>query len=175
MARPDKVESVAELKEFIQNSQIAVLTNYVGIKAGQATELRRRLRNENVTFKVFKNTLARRALDELSLSAAAAFMEGPTAWAFSKDPVAPARILQEFAKEVPVVQMRGGVLEGKPVSQAQLAALASLPSREVLLGQLVGTIAAPMRNLLGVLSATPRNLVSVLDQIRKQKEGEAAA
>jgi large subunit ribosomal protein L10 len=172
-----KIEAVAELKDCIEKNQIAILTKYIGMNAEQATELRKQLREQNVVFKVFKNTLAKRALDELELSDASSTMEGPTAWAFCEDPVAPAKILKDFSREVPVIQMTGGILEGSVVSKEQLEALASLPPREVLLGQLVGTIAAPLRNLVGVLSATPRNLVNVIDQIRKKKEeeGEAAA
>lgn len=177
MAKAEKIEAVAEIKERIQESQIAILTKYIGMNAGQATELRAKLREGDVRFKVFKNTLAKRALDELDLSDASKFLDGPIAWAFSDDPVAPAKLLAEFGKEVPVVQMNGGILEGKIVSLEQLKALAELPPQEVLLAQVVGTIAAPLRNLVGVLNALPRNLVNVLDQVRKQKEerGETAA
>lgn len=174
MARPEKENAVAELKENLQNSEVAVATKYIGITVAQVTDLRRKLREQGVTYKVYKNTLAKRALDELGLSDAAAFMEGPTAWAFSQDPVAAPKVLKEFAKDVDAVGMNGGILAGKIVDASQLDALASLPSREVLLGQVVGTIAAPMRNLVGALSALPRNLVNVLDQVRQQKEGQAA-
>ena len=177
MAKPEKIDAVAEIKERIEGSEIVILTKYIGMKAGQATELRARLRDANVKFKVFKNTLAKRALDELELSGAAQFLDGPIAWAFADDPVAPAKLLAEFGKDVPVVQMNGGILEGKIISLEQLKALAELPPRDALLAQVVGTIVAPLRNIVGVLNAVPRNLVNVLDQIRKQKEtnGEAAA
>jgi large subunit ribosomal protein L10 len=171
----EKEQAVAELKERIEASQIAILTNYKGINAEQATGLRRQLRDSGVTFKVYKNTLALRVLDELELKDAAQYMDGPTAWAFSEDPVAPAKVLKEFAKGAEMVSMAGGILDGKVVGPDQLKALADLPSREQLLAQVVGTIAMPLRNMVGVLSAVPRNLVNVLDQIKKQKEGEAAA
>lgn len=175
LARPKKIEAVDEFKQRLQESNIAIATQYVGINVAAVTELRRKLRAEKVSFKVYKNTLAKRALDELELSGAADFMQGPTAWAFCKDVVAPAKILKEFAKDTPTVVMSGGILEGKLVKAAQLDALASLPGREVLLGQVVGTIAAPLRDLVGTLSAVPRSVVNVLDQIRKQKEGQQAA
>lgn len=176
MPKPEKIEAVAELKERIQSHSLVLLTQYVGIKAGQVTELRRRLREQGIELKVYKNTLAARALEELGFSDAAPLMHGPTAWAFSKDLVAPAKVFRDFAKEVPVVQVSGGILEGRVVTKAQVEALADMPPREVLLSQLVGTIAAPLRNLVGVVNALPRNLVNVLEQIRKQKEeaGEAA-
>ncbi len=175
MPKPEKIEAVNELRERIADSQICVLTKYVGINAEQATSLRAKLRGQSVRYKVYKNTLAKRVLDELGLGAAASFMDGPTGWAFSKDPVTPAKILRDFNKETPKVEMLGGVLEGRVITAKQLQALADLPPREVLLSQVVGTIAAPMQNLVGALSALPRNLVNVLDQVKKQKEGGAAA
>jgi large subunit ribosomal protein L10 len=170
----EKIEAVAEMKERLANNQIAIATKYVGMNVFQATNLRTKLRESGVEFKVYKNTLARRALNELGMGKAADFMEGPTAWAFSKDPVAPAKVLKDFGKEVPFVMMQGGVLEGQPVSPAQLEALASLPPRDMLIAQVVGTIAMPLRNAVGALGALPRNLVNALDQIRKQKEEQAA-
>ena len=175
MATPEKIEAVAEFKQRVENSQIAIATKYIGINAAQITDLRGRLRNGNVYFKVFKNTLVRRALDEMGLGEAGNAMDGPTAWAFCEDPVSPAKILKEFGADVPVVVMNGGILDGKVLSKDQLIALADLPSRDVLIARVVGTIAAPLRNLVGVLSAPTRNLVNVLDQIRKQKEEAGAA
>ncbi len=175
MPKPEKIEAVAELKERLQSHTVAIATQYKGVTVEQVTELRRRLRAEGVEFKVYKNTLVLRALEELGIKGGAGLMEGPTAWAFSKDPVVPAKILRDFAKDVKVVAMNGGILEGRVISKAQAEALASLPPREVILAMVVGTIAAPLRNLLGVLNAVPRNLVNVLDQIRKQQEQAAAA
>ena len=170
MPKQYKIDAVAEVKDRIQNSAIAIATQYKGINVAQATELRSKLRAEQVTFKVYKNTLVRRALEELELSDAISFLDGPTAWAFCEDPVAPARILKGFTKEAKAIILNGGVLEGKVVSKEQVEALALLPTRDVLLAQVVGTIAAPLRNFVGTLSAVPRNLVNVLDQIKKQKE-----
>ena len=175
MPKPEKIETVAELKERIQGNAVAIATQYKGINVEQATELRRKLRAESVVFKVYKNSLVKRALDELGLADANAFLEGPTAWAFCQDPVTPARVLKEFAKNVKAVVMNGGIVEGEVVSREQIQALAFLPSREVLLAQVVGTIAAPLRNLVGTLQAVPRNLVSVLDEIRKKREQEEGA
>ncbi len=174
MPKQEKIDAVAELKARIEANQVVVLTKYIGIKAGQVSTLRKKLRDSNVQMKVYKNTLAARVLDELNLSAAAKFMDGPTAWTFSNDPAAPPKVLKEFGKDVPLVSMVGGILDGKVLNATQLEALASLPSRDVLLGQVVGTIAAPLRNFVGALSALPRNLVNVLDQVKRQKEGAAA-
>ena len=172
MARPEKEASVAEIKESIQNSSVAIMSKYQGITVAQVTDLRNKLREQGVTYRVYKNTLAKRALDELGLSDAAMYMDGPTAWAFCEDPVAPAKVLKEFSKEVQVVVMQGGILEGASVGAEKLDQLADLPSRDQLLAQVVGTIAMPLRKFLGTLEAVPRNFVNVVDQIKKQKEGE---
>jgi len=172
---PEKEATIAELKERIQNNEIAILARYIGINVEQVTDLRKQLRDQGALFKVYKNTLAKRALDELGYSEAAAFLDGPVAWAFCQDPLVPAKILKEFAKKVDRVGMNGGILAGRVVSAERLVALADLPGKEVLLAQTVGTIAAPLRNLVGVLNALPRNMVNVIDQIRKQKEEQQAA
>ncbi len=174
MARPEKEAAVEELKSNIENSSVAIMSKYQGITVAEVTELRAKLRAENVTFKVYKNNVAKRALDELELSEAGEFMSGPTVWAFCQDPVTPARILKQFSKGVAVVQMQGGVLDGKPVDAALLNSLADLPPRDQLFAQVVGTIAMPLRNLVGALSAVPRNMVNVIDAIRRKQE-EAAA
>ena len=176
MRKTDKEASVAELRARLQDNSIAILAKYQGINVAQATELRRKLRESGVEFKVYKNTLARIVLDELGFSPAAAFMEGPTAWAFSKDPVTPARLLRDFGKDVQFVSMSGGILDGRVMGPDKLTALADLPSKDELRAQVVGTIAQPLRAAVGAISALPRNLASVIDQIRKQKEeaGEAA-
>lgn len=175
MANPEKIAVVAEIKERIESSEIAIMTQYVGINVEQVTELRRRLREADIGYKVYKNNLAKRALNELSLGEVAVHMQGPTAWTFAQDPVAPAKILKGFSGEVGFISMGGGILDGKIVSKEQLEALAILPSKEQLVAQVVGMIAAPLRNFVGVLSAVPRNLVNVLDQIKKQNEEEPSA
>lgn len=175
MATPEKIATIAEFTEKLKNSEVAIATKYMGIKVEQVTDLRKKLRAAGVEFKVYKNTLVRLALRELGLEPAADFMEGPMAWAFSKDPATPAKILKQYANEVKFVSMAGGILSGKVVNKDQLMALASLPPREQLLAQVVGVIAAPLSKLAGVLNALPRNLVSVLDQIRRQKEETGAA
>lgn len=175
MPHPDKIAIIEELKKNIQGSSITIMSKYKGINVAEVTELRSKLRAAKIVFKVYKNTLAKRALDELDLADVSKFMDGPTVWAFSEDPVAPAKILKDFSKEAKAIQMQGGVLDGKLVTAETLQQLASLPSRDQLVAQVVGTIAMPLRNLVGVLSAVPRNMVNVLDQIRKQKEGAGAA
>lgn len=175
MARPEKEAAIEELKSNIESSSVAIMTKYQGITVEEVTSLRSKLRAENIKFKVFKNTLAKRALDELELSDAASFMEGPTVWAFGEDPVSPAKILKDFGKDVEALVMVGGVLDGEVVTSDMLNTLADLPSREQLLTQIAGTIAMPLRNLVGALNAIPRKLVYAVDAVKKQKEEAEAA
>src|SRR5690606_16348610 len=135
------------------------------------SELRKKLRKAGVELRVVKNTLTRLAAEKADLKDLHAYLEGPTALAFGyDDPVSPAKILSEFAKDHKNLELKGGVLEGKVIDQAMVAALAELPTREVLLGQLAGLLQAPIRNLVYVLSAPIRNTVYVLDAVRRQKE-----
>ncbi|MGC8739765.1 MAG: 50S ribosomal protein L10 [Candidatus Hydrogenedens sp.] len=170
MPTKEKIESVKEIRERLENNALAIMTQYVGINVAQVTELRKKLREAGIQYKVYKNNLARIALREMGVEPAAEFMNGPTAWAFSKDPVTSAKILRDFSKEVPFVQIIGGVMEGKVLTKDQVISLANLPPKEVLQAQVIGTIAAPLRNLVTVLNAIPTSLVNVLDQIKKQKE-----
>ena len=175
MPTQKKIDSVEEFRSRLQGHLLTVATQYQGVTVEQVTQLRTKLRDQNIEFKVYKNTLVKRVLNELNLSGAEAFISGPTAWAFSDDAAAPSKIFKEFSKEVKALIMNGGILEGAVISKQQVESLATLPSREALLGQVAGTIAAPLRNFVGALNALPRNLVNVLDQIRKQKEEAAAA
>lgn len=175
MANEEKEAIIAEIKEHIQNSTLSVMSKYQGITVEDVTTLRVQLRGENITYKVYKNTLAKRALAELDLEDAAQYFDGPTAWAFSEDPVAPAKILKDFSKGVNNVAMVGGVLDGKVVGMDQLDKLADLPTRDQLLAQVVGTIAAPLRDLVGTLNAIPTKMVRVLEAVRVKKEEEDAA
>ena len=98
MATPKKEAAIAELKEDIGNATISIMSKYQGITVEDVTRLRSQLRESDIKFKVFKNTLAKRALDELELGDASQYLDGPTVWAFSEDPVAPAKILKDFSR-----------------------------------------------------------------------------
>ena len=167
MPTQKKTEAVDEFRSRLQGHKLTIAAQYQGITVEQVTQLRRKLRDQKIEFKVYKNTLVRRVLDELGLGGAEAFISGPTAWAFSNDLAAPSKIFKEVSKEVKALVMNGGIIEGAVISKQQVESLATLPSREALLGQVAGTMAAPLRNFLGVLNALPRNLVNVLDQVRK--------
>lgn len=174
MARPEKVAVVNEVFEKLTKAQSVVLVGFRGLTVQEATELRKKLREAGVELRVTKNTLTRLAAEKADLKDLHAYLEGPTALAFGyEDPVSPAKILSDFAKDHKKLQLKGGVLEGRVIDQAMVTALAELPTRDVLLGQLVGLMQAPIRNLAYVLSAPIRNTVYVLDAVR-QKKGEVA-
>ena len=140
----------------------------------QATELRRKLREAGVEFKVLKNTLTAIAAKKL-IRRVDLLLVGPTAIAFGyDDPVAPAKVLSEFAKTNPALELKGGLLEGKVLDVAGVKALADLPSREELLSQVLRGMQAPISGLVNVLQGTIRNLVYALDAVRKQKEAAGA-
>jgi large subunit ribosomal protein L10 len=168
-----KQQIVAEIKTKLENSSAAVLTDYRGLNVAQVTELRKRMREAGVEYKVLKNTMIRFAAHELGLEGLDPYLEGPTAVAFSADPVAPAKIIYDFAKANKALEVKVGVLEGKVIEAAQVKALADLPSREELLAKVVGGMQAPLYGMVSVLSGTLRSFVYALEAVRKQKEAEA--
>lgn len=175
MARPEKVAMVQEIQERISKSQGAVLADYRGLDAGQMTELRKQLRDAGVEFKVLKNTLTILAAQELELEDLIPFLNGPTAIAFGyDDPVAPAKIISEFAKKSKILEIKGGILEGKVLDPEGVRSLADLPSREVLLSMVLRGMQAPIAGMVNVLQGNIRNFVYALEAVRKQKE-EASA
>ncbi|MEW6663230.1 MAG: 50S ribosomal protein L10 [Bacillota bacterium] len=174
--RQKKEAAVAELRQHLQESPLAVLTDYRGLNVKAITSLRVELRQAGIEYKVVKNTLTGLAAKELGLQGLDPYLEGPTAIAFSsKDPVAPAKILLNFAKTNKQLQIKAGLLEGRVIDPDGVKALADLPSREELLGKVLGGMKAPMYGLVNVLSAPMRNLVYVLEAVRKQKEEQAAS
>lgn len=175
MARPEKEAAVAELKEKFGRAQAVVLTDYRGLTVAQITELRKKLREAGLEYRVVKNTLTRLAASELVGEDLDPYLEGPTALAFAyEDPVAPAKILTEFARSFKALQIKGAVLEDKVIDATGVKELAELPPYEVLVAQLLGTLQGPIRGLVTVLSGPQRKLVYALDAIRKEKENMAS-
>jgi large subunit ribosomal protein L10 len=169
--RQKKEIAVAELRQLLQKCPLAVLTDYRGLNVKAITALRVELRQLGIEYKVAKNTLTGLAAKELGLKGLDSYLEGPTAIAFgSKDPVAPAKILLNFAKTSKQLQIKAGILEGKVITPEGVKALADLPSREELLGRVLGGMKTPMYGLVNVLSAPMRNLVYVLEEVRKKAQ-----
>ena len=154
---------VDEIKGVLEGAAGAVIVDYRGLTVEQDTQLRKKLREAGVTYKVYKNTLIKRAAEGTEFAALEPQLEGPTALAVSKeDATAPARILAEFAKTAPKLELKASIVEGNYYDQAGTQVIATIPSREVLLGKLLGSIQSPIANL-----------ARVLNQIAESKEGEA--
>ena len=164
---------VAELKEKLTGAKGAVLVNYRGLTVAQDTKLRRQLREAGVDYRVVKNTMTRIAAQEAGLEGLDVYLEGPTAMAISTtDPVAPAKIITDFVKEhkLQVLEVKAGLVEGNVIDEKGVKALASLPSREVLIAKMLGSMQSPITGLVNVLQGSIRNLVYALDAVRQQKE-----
>jgi large subunit ribosomal protein L10 len=163
---------VDELNSKLTGANAFYLTDFTGLNVKNMTDLRRRLRNAGVEYLVVKNTLAERALADSGLPDIAEFFRGPTAVVIGAgDPVAPAKVLADFAKEhdnKPAV--KAGVVERKAVTPAQIEALSKLPPREVLLAQLAGALEAPMAQLAYVMQAKLYEMAGLLDALRSSKE-----
>ena len=144
---------VAEISDLLNGAASAVAVDYRGLTVAQDTELRKQLREAGVTYKVYKNTLIRRAAEGTDFAALDPHLEGPTAIAVSKDDAtAPARILAEFAKKADKLEIKAGVVEGTDYDAKGMQAISSIPSREVLLGRLFGSMKSPISNLARVLN-----------------------
>jgi large subunit ribosomal protein L10 len=173
--RTAKVATVDELKAKVDATSTAVVTEYRGMTVAQIQTLRRQLRALDADYKVFKNTLVRRAIAGTTVEPLDAFLEGPTAIAFvNGDVSAVAKALRDFAKATPTLVVKGGVLDGKALSVSDLAALADLPSRDVLLARLAGLIASPLSTMAGLLKAVPQNLAYGLAALIDAKGGAPA-
>jgi large subunit ribosomal protein L10 len=158
MARPDKAAAVAELTDAFRESSAAVLTEYRGLTVAQLKELRRSLAG-NATYSVVKNTLTKIAAREAGVETLEPMLEGPSAIAFvTGDPVEVAKSLKSFGREHPLLVVKGGVLDGRPITADEVKKLADLESREVLLGKLAGGLNAPATKLAAAFAAPAAQL-----------------
>jgi large subunit ribosomal protein L10 len=178
MDKTQKEQVVAELAERLRTSDTLIVADYRGLTMPQVDALRTELLTHGARFQVVKNTLTRRAAEVAGADYLLALLEGPTAIAFLEsdgDPAAVAKALRAAARETQVIEVRGGIVQGRPVSADEIATLATLPSLDVLRGQVVGAIAAPLSTVVGLFNAPLRDLVGVLqariDQL--QAEGES--
>ena len=170
MNKQDKQDIVEELHSAWSESTAGVVTHYSGLSVSQMGELRRSLHEADVSLQVVKNTLARRAAEGTDFKAAEELFKGPIAIAYGTDPVAMAKAISEFAKKNDALKVQGGVLDGKLVDVAGVTALASLPSREVLLAKMLGSMQSPISGFVRTLAEVPASFVRTLAAIRDQKE-----
>lgn len=169
--RPEKVAVVTEVAEKLTGAQAVLLTEYRGMSVGQLAALRRTLRESDAEYKVYKNTLVRRAVEAAGLGDLSSGLVGPTAITFvNGDVAAAAKALRDFSRTNPFLVLKGGSLGTKVVSPADVQALAELPSRDVLLARLAGGLQAPLSKMAGLLQALPRNFAYGLKALIDQKE-----
>lgn len=166
-----KKENVQEIQKNIENAQAVVLVDYRGLNVSQLTELREKYREAGVEYKVYKNTMMRFAFKEAGLEDFNKNLTGPNAVAFGyDDPVAVAKITSDFAKEHEQLEIKAGIVDGKIIDLAGVNSLASLPSKEQLLGQVVRGLNSPIQGFANVLTGNLRGLVTALAAIRDQKQ-----
>jgi large subunit ribosomal protein L10 len=163
---------IEELTEKLESNSV-VLVDYKGINVAQSDRLRARSRESGVEFVVAKNTLAQIAADRAGIEDLSELLVGPTAIAFSEDPVVGAKLMDEFSNEIDAFELKGGLLDGRVVDAAGVARLSRLPGREQLIAQVMGGIQAPLVGLVTVLNGTIRNLAVVLNQVAEQKRAKA--
>jgi large subunit ribosomal protein L10 len=171
MNRDQKAAAIAEIADHIRESQAVFAVDYQGISVPQAAELRAKLRESDATFKVVKNSLTERAVDETEADALKALLRGPTALTFVRGDIATAaKALADYGRATQLLPFKGGLMEGSPLDSEQIRAISRLPSRDALYGQLVGVVAAPVSGLVRSLGALVGGLAVALGQVREQKE-----
>lgn len=168
--RTEKQEMIAHYEGALATTPHAFLMSFDGLSVAQATDLRAKIREQGGSYEVVKNRLALRAIEGHQLGALKEHFRGPTAVAYiEEDPVALAKALTEFRKDVPAIEFKGALVDGQAVAAEEVEAIASLPSRDELLAKLLYLLQSPITRLARGLAAIPRQLVVVLDQIAKAK------
>jgi large subunit ribosomal protein L10 len=177
MLRKDKEQVVAELAERLRASDTLIVADYRGLTMSEIDGVRTKLLEHGARFTVVKNTLTKRAAEQAGLVELNEFLDGPTAIAFvgDGDMVAVARTLNDTARQTKVLELKGGILQGRPMSAEEVQTLATLPPLDVLQGQVLGAVVGPLNAIVGLFAAPLRELVGVVDaRIRQLEEQEGS-
>jgi large subunit ribosomal protein L10 len=167
----EKKKIVEDLREIFLKSKVLIVTDYKGLNVTTINELRRKLREADVEYKVVKNSFLVRASEDTDVSLIAENFKGPSAIAISyDDPVAPAKVLMQFANDNAKLEIKAGVMDGKALDLSAIKALSELPSQEVLLGKLLSVLNGVPTSLVIALSDMPKKLLNVLNAVKEQKE-----
>ncbi len=165
-----RIELSSAIKEKIQDAKSVVFVRFSGLTVAEDTELRREFRKNNVEYKVYKNTLIRKAFESLGINDFDADLNGPTAVAFGTDETGAAKVIVDAAKKYQdKVVVKSAFVEGARVDENGVKALAAIPSKEELVAKMLGSLQAPISNFVGVLSAMPRSLVIALNAVAEKK------
>jgi len=171
MKRNEKTESISEIKELLEGSTAVYLTDYHGINVEDISDIRNQFRNEGVRYKVFKNTLVKRALDEVGkYDKIADHLVGMTGFAFtSSNPLAPAKIINKYFVDKEKLSLKACYVEGEYFEGSQLKALAALPTKDELIASIMGSLDSPVSGIVGAINAVMRDLVNVVDQVSQRE------
>jgi large subunit ribosomal protein L10 len=176
MPKPEKFTAVENVKERLTRSKSVIVTDYRGLTVAQMTDLRTRLRKEGVEYKIVKNRLAKIALRDSGMNTMDDYLKGTTALAFGiKDPVGPAKVLTAYAKENDKLKVMGGLMDNRLLDVSAITELSQLPSREVLLSRLLGSITSPVQKLAYGLNQTVAKVVYAFDAVARQKAEQQGA
>lgn len=163
MVRPEKKETVEAIKEKFEKAKSVIVTDYRGLSVKDVSDLRQKLRQAGIEYKVYKNTLARLAVADKVFKDVTTYLQGPTAFAFDyENEVQAAKILNDFAKKQNVLEIKGGVIEGKVVGESIVKKYAALPSKEELIAKALGSFAAPVSQIVNVVAAPLQGFINVL-------------
>ena len=166
-----KEQKVNEIIELFKDAKSVVMVDYRGLSVQEDTDLRREFRNADVTYRVLKNSMVERAANQLGIEGLHDHLKGPSAFAFAyADPVAPAKIISDFIKKNKKMVIKAGLIEHTALDAAGVKALADLPSHDVLVAKMLGTLNAPISGLVTVLGGTIRSLLYTLNAIGEKKE-----
>lgn len=171
MAKQKSIETVELLKEKFTLAKAVYLSDFKGMTVEQMTEFRKKMREAGMEYRVIKNTLAKIALKETDNEDISEYFQGPVAVAFSyADPVIPAKVIKESFDDIGLPIIKGGLLEGKKIDAQQAENIAKLPSKEVLLGQVVGTMSAPLTGFMGMGKNLISSFIRAISAIQEQKQ-----